>query len=964
MKKNTKRKSKLHIKRNVRNLFIFLLVTTILGLIFMNLTFTLIMLFGIILILGLSSILEEHKKKKWFRITINTIAIFILLGSIAVIGGATWFIKYVVDNSPEFNEDALSMSQTTKIYSSEGDEIAELGTQKREIIKYENMNESLIDALIATEDSRFFQHNGFDAPRFLIASFKQGLGNSKAGGASTITMQVAKNGYNADKANLTKGFGGIARKFTDIYLAVFKLEKNYSKQEIIEFYLNNHFLGNNAYGIEQAAETYFSKHAYELNLSEASLLIGMFKAPTAYNPFTNPEAASIRRGEVLNYMVSHGYITDAQRKAANAIPVTSLLTATVEEKKYYGYLNQVVEEAINEYGVNPHTNSLLIYTNMNTQYQNILEDVMSGKTYKWENPEVQAGVAVVEAKTGKVLAIGAGRNLEGDRLYSFATKSKRQIGSSAKPIFDYGPGIEFENWSTYTLFDDSKYYYSSGQEIRDSDRQYMGIMTLRNALAMSRNIPALKAFQQLDNKQISDFAVSLGLTPELCPPNYTYNRKNENCVNTKNENDVVDTIALHEAHSIGSFTGSNPLEMAGAYAAFANGGYYNKPYTINKIIFRDTGEIITNEPENTKVMSDATAFMITDVLKTAVNSGLSIAAKVNGVNVAAKTGTTNYSTATLYANGLPISAVNDAWVVGYDPKIVVGLWYGYEPISKNYWTTNDTAFYQRRDLWAATAGKIFAKDGSDFEVPDSVIKVGVELSNDVTEEPKLPSAYTPQDRIVYEYFKKGTEPTEVSTRYMKLDNPTGFNVEYDPSSLTVNMTWNGISTTMEMGESYGRLGYKIYKNGEYIGFSDTTTYSIKNVSDPAGTYLVASGYELNDTNNSSGITYTLNYTKEAKYEASFTVPINKTYTLGDTLDNSDKNPGKQDIKLTKDGEVVTPTITVAITDENGETIANITTTEKNKYTITYNIKHETYTKSIKRTVTIVQTESNNNIDGE
>ena len=839
-KKSTRKKSKLHIKKSFRNLLFFLIGVTIIGLVFTNFIFTLILLFGIILILFLSSMLENQKKKKWFRVTLNVVAILILLGAIAGIGGAAWFLKYIVDHAPEFSEDALSMSQTTKVYSSEGVEIAELGTQKREIIKYEDMNDTLVDALIATEDSRFFQHNGFDAPRFLLASLKQGLGNSNAGGASTITMQVAKNGYNADKAKLTKGFGGIARKFTDIYMAVFKIEKNYSKQEIIEFYMNNHFLGNNAYGIEQAAQTYFNKHAYELNLAEASLLIGMFKAPTAFNPFVNPDAASTRRAEVLNYMKLHGYITEEERKAATTIPVSSLLTATVEEKKYYGYLNQVVEEAINVYGANPHTTSLLVYTNMNTNYQQILDDVMSGKTYKWENPEVQAGVAVVEASTGKVLAIGAGRNLEGDRLYSFATKTKRQIGSSAKPLFDYGPGMEYLNWSTYKLFDDSKYYYSSGQEIRDSDRQYQGIITLRSALAGSRNIPALKAFQQVDNSKIKEFVLNLGITPEICQKGYEYNRSKGLCVNQSNENDMVESSSLFESHSIGAFTGSNPLEMAGAYAAFANGGYYNEPYTISKIVFRDTDEVVTKEPENKKVMSDSTAFMITDVLKTAVNNGLSIAAKVNGVNVAAKTGTTNYSAATIYANGLPNNAVNDAWVVGYDPKIVVGLWYGYEPISKNYWTTNDTAYIQRRNLWAATAGKIFAKDGSDFTVPNSVVKVGVEIGTDVNEEPKLPSKYTPQDKIVYEYFKKGTEPTEYDLSNYRIPAPS--NLRASENNGKVTLSWSAVSPG-ELGDSsHGTFGYNVYKDNVLIAWTDKTTYSF-NPSNVYGVYKIIGTYK-------------------------------------------------------------------------------------------------------------------------
>ena len=931
-KKKKTTKNKLHIKKNVRDLIIFLVIATILGLVFMNVAFTLIMLLGIVFILWLSTFFSKKKKKKWVRITINCFAILILLCAIAGVGAVAWFLNYVVENAPEFNEDALVMSQTTIVYDSSNKEMAELGTQKRENIEYDKLSEVLIDSLIATEDSRFFQHNGFDAPRFLIASIKQALGNDDAGGASTLTMQVAKNSYNAENATVTKGFAGIVRKFTDIYMAVFKIEEYYSKEDIIEFYVNNHFLGNNANGVEQAAQTYFGKHAYELNLSEASLIVGMFQAPTAYNPFKYPEKAAERRATVLNLMYKHGYISKEERDIANAVPVSSLLKATKAEQKYYSYLNTVVEEAIDKYGVNPHTSSMLIYTNMNSQYQQVIDDILSGKTYTWENPVVQAGIAVVDVKTGKILAIGAGRNQTGNLQFNYATSTKRQIGSTAKPIFDYAPGMEFKNWSTYTLFDDSKYYYSSGQEIRNSDRKHMGVITLRTALAESRNVPALKAFQAVDNRKIYDFVTSLGITLEP---------------------EAVRTKHLHEAHSIGSFNGSNPLEMAAAYAAFANGGIFYEPYTINKIVFRDTGEVLTHESEGKRVMRDSTAFMITDALKTAVNDGLSYVAKINGVNVAAKTGTTNHTAATVQSFGLPNSAINDAWVIGYDPNISIGIWYGYEPISREYYTTPITAAQQRKALFSAVGSKIFKKDGSDFKVPSSVIKVAVEFNDDVSKEPKLASEFTPAEKIRYEYFRKGTEPTEVSTAYQRLPDPTGLAVTYEPTTLSVNISWKAITTPTDIVSEYGTLGYRIYKDGQLIGFTTESTYKISNVVDPNGTYRVAAGYQDNQTLDSLGISKSLEYEDPNKYAADLLVPKSKTYHVGDVLDSYDANPGIGDVKVTNNGEAISnATIAISVTNVNGESIANVSTMEEDVFTITYHINYKNFTTTLKRTITI------------
>ena len=948
--------TRVHIKAGVKYLAIFIALLTILGLIFMNLLFTAVLVLGVLFIIWISNIMEKKKRKKWVRIVVNSIAILILLAAIAGVGAVAWFLNYVVEHAPDFDEDALSMTQTTKIYDAKGVEIAELGTQKREIIKYEQLNEELVDALVATEDSRFFQHNGFDAPRFLVASVKQAAGNSDAGGASTLTMQVAKNSYNADKADVTKGFEGIVRKFTDIYMAVFKIESNYSKQEIIEFYLNNHFLGNNAYGIEQAAITYFNKHAYELNIAESSLLIGLYQAPGAYDPFKNPEAAEGRRATVLKLMYNHGYITEEEREIANSIPVTRLLNYEVENQKYWSYLNTVVEEAKTKYGANPHTTSMIIYTNMNAEYQQVVDDIMSGKTYKWDNPEVQAGIAIVEAKSGKITAIGAGRNQEGK--YSptnYATQTKRQIGSTAKPIFDYAPGMEYNNWSTFKLFDDSTYYYSTGQEMRNSDRGHMGVITLRTSLAQSRNVPALKAFQQVDKKKITDFVLSLGITPEICQAGYEYNKDSKKCVNKKDPSDVKGILTLHEAHSVGAFTGSNPLEVAGAYAAFANGGYYIEPYTISKIVFRDTGEVVTPNIEKKQVMSSSTAFMITDCLKTAVQSGLSSAGKVNGVNVAAKTGTTNYTAQTRYKYGLGDDALNDAWIVGYDPDTVISIWYGYEPISTKYWSNPSSALRNRKNLFNALGSKIFKKNGQDFAVPNTVVKVRVEKTKDVNREPKLASEYTPSDMIVSEWFKKGTEPTEVSAAYQRLSDVTGLSGNYNDSTKVVKLTWNAISPPEDdLSSQYGELGYKVYKDGKFLGFTDKTVYTINNVSDPNGTYRISAGYKNVSTVDSLGATYKITYTDPAVYDSHLNVSSSRTYALEAGLDGHDSNPSSSDVTVTKDGVEVTATINISIKDSNGNNVANISTSEPNEYTITYSIKYGTYSNVLTRKVIVEQ----------
>ena len=254
-------------------------------------------------------------------------------------------------------------------------------------------------------------------------------------------MQVVKNQLTDANATKTQGTAGVIRKFEDIYLAIFKMEKNYTKEQIIEYYVNNHYLGGNIYGVQEASQEYFGKTVSELNLSEAAILAGMFKSPNYYRPTANPKNATARRTTVLSLMKRHGYITEEEYNIANSIPVDSL-TATIESSNvnpYQGYIDTVVAELDKKYGVNPYTISLTVYTNLDRTKQNAVNAVMNGEVYGWIDDQVQAGVSVLDSTTGKILAIGNGRNIRGrsaSRInqLNYATDIKRQPGSTIKPL--------------------------------------------------------------------------------------------------------------------------------------------------------------------------------------------------------------------------------------------------------------------------------------------------------------------------------------------------------------------------------------------------------------------------------------------------------------------------------------------------------------------------------------------------
>ena len=440
--------------------------------------------------------------------------------------------------------------------------------------------------------------------------------------------------------------------------------------------------------------------------------------------------------------------------------------------EYEGYLDTVIQEVKDKTGDDPSLVSMKIYTALDRSIQDGINKVLSGEDHTWADDSVQAGIAITNVNDGTIVAIGAGRNrTAGD--WNYATQALRQPGSTAKPIFDYGPGFEYNDFSTYTLFNDEPWTYTNGPEIGNWDGSYQGLITLRQALSVSRNIPALKAFQQVDKKNIVTFVNGLGI-------DVAYSTKSENY--KKNENNGSDNL-INEAYSIGGMSyGVTPLDMAEAYAAFANGGYHIETHAVTKIEYRSSGKTVDFSVDKEKVMADSTAYLMNNVLQYAVEHGFNGGARIYGSTVAAKTGTSNLSDDVCRAKGIPIGSVNDLWTVAYTPEYSVALWYGYEKVDKNHYLGGASA---PKDAVMRSVMKYVPKTTKTWEMPSSVVAVTVEKE---TWPAKLPSEYTPDDMKITEYFKKGTQPTEISERYAKLPDVTNLN-----SSKTIGgykLTWN------------------------------------------------------------------------------------------------------------------------------------------------------------------------------
>src|SRR5574344_187363 len=316
----------------------------------------------------------------------------IILSIIIIIFASIFaFSTYIVFNATDFNKESLYTKESTVILDKNGTEYARLGSENRELVSYDELPQVLVDAIVATEDSRFFQHNGFDIARFLKAVSGHLEGNDAAGGASTITMQLSKNAFTSTE---TKGLAGIIRKFTDIYMSVFKIENTYSKEEILEIYANYPYLGSGCYGVEMASETYFGKSVSELTLPEAALLAGLFNAPSGNDPYTNLENATNREHEVLDLMYKHGYITEDQLIDAKKISVASLLdTNKANSNEYQDFIDTLVEDVIDDTGLNPYDTPMIISSTMSPTVQDAINNVMNNQN-NFKDKVIQAGIAI------------------------------------------------------------------------------------------------------------------------------------------------------------------------------------------------------------------------------------------------------------------------------------------------------------------------------------------------------------------------------------------------------------------------------------------------------------------------------------------------------------------------------------------------------------------------------------------
>ncbi|SOC37618.1 PBP1A family penicillin-binding protein [Ureibacillus acetophenoni] len=714
---------------------------------------------------------EKRQQKKPVKSWIKRIILSILaIGLAGFIFGVGLFVYYA-SSAPELNEELLKDPISAEFYDKNGELFAKIGVETRKYVKYEDIPQDMVDAILATEDVRFFDHFGVDVWRTMgavLANFRDGFG---AQGGSTITQQVVKNSFlSNDKA--------LKRKAQEAWLAV-QLEQQYDKEEIFEMYFNKILMSGRIYGFGTAAEYFFGKELNELELDEMALLAGMPQSPNRYNPFKNPERAQQRRDLVLDLMVLHEKITKEEAEAAKQIDVTSRLLAeeerqTVAGTQYDAFLDIVQNEIEANGDGELLSEGIKVYTTLDPNAQTVVENVMNNPA-NFPTETIQSGVAVIDTKTGAIRAIGGGRDFGADRSYNFADDLKgRSPGSTMKPLLDYGPAFEHLKWSTgQTIVDDKITYTGSNQAITNWDNKYLGTMTVREALYTSRNVPAVKTLQAVGQDKATQFISKLG----------------------------IETDGVFESDAIGGGkVRMTPIQMAASYAAFGNNGVYNDPHAVTEIVYRD-GSKKTYENDTVVAMQDYTAYMVTDILRDAVSNKQGASASragISGLDVAGKSGTTNYSSEDFAKFNLPNSAVPDAWFAGYTTNYSIAIWSGYRNYSDPI-TTWDERFLPQT-LFKTIMSQISANvETPRFSKPSTVVEATIEVGTDPL---KLASEHTPDNMRVTELFVKGTEPTEVSDKYkaLELDAPSNLQAIVNEAGGLVDLMWEYTPPTIETGE--------------------------------------------------------------------------------------------------------------------------------------------------------------------
>ena len=726
-------------------------------------------------------------RKKGVRIFFITLILLLALPF-----GAFAFIYFAFDMpswqrlSPEKLENLM---QTSSVYDSAGTRIASLaGAENRTVVPLSRVPENVKNAFIAAEDLRFYQHSGFDVVRMAGAL----LSNLKSGGiregASTITQQLVKLTHLTSERTWR-------RKFEEIYLA-YCLEQDYSKDEILEMYLNTIYFGRCAYGIQAAAQAYYGVDVEALTLPQAASLAAAIKAPSAYAPHLYPENNRNRRSYILRTMAENGMISE--QAAQEAIDTSVWVIVQEDPGASHGwFVDAALTEAEKILGIT--SGALLsggyeIHTTLDAALQAHADALYADASLFPKNAAdgtpVESAFVCVDANTGAVAALVGGRDYTVRRGLNRATQMRRQPGSALKPLCVYGPALERGYTTASLLWDEPEDF--GGYTPRNSSGRYYGAVTIRTALSRSLNIPAVRLLQEIGLDASQAYLERFGIPLESGDRNLS--------------------LALGSmAHGV------TPLQLAAAYGALAGEGVYRQPYLIQRILSSDGAVLYAHTDAPTRVISEQNAYLLTSLLSSVVTSGTGTRLRDTGVPTAAKTGTVSMD-----------SGNRDIWTAAYTREYALCVWMGYDTTTDTHRIPSGTTGGSfPASLASAFIKKAYAgRESAGFAVPQGMTWLTLDtLASKSTGSVLLASNLTPSAYRQGEVFLASNHPTQVSDYWDAPAPPGDLTLSYDP---------DGNPTLSFTATAYGRyrlereqdsdavvLLEQTAQRGEAISYTDT-----------------------------------------------------------------------------------------------------------------------------------------------
>ena len=679
------------------------------------------------------------KRKKRILIVLSVLIVLLLASA------AAFFVVFDVANWQRLDPARLhGLAQTSSLYDADGELMSELrGVENRTLVSLSEVPKHTQLAFIAAEDLRFYTHKGIDVYRIFGALRSNLRSGSRVEGASTITQQLAKLTHLSSEKT-------IRRKLEEVFLA-FQIERQYSKDEILEMYLNTVYFGRGAYGLQAAARAFFGVDAGELTLVQSASLAAAIKAPSVYAPHMSPESNKSRRNYILQTMLDNGFIT--QEEYDEAAGQSLWVLAEQEDTQVYSwYVDEVLRESSERLGLT--TDEVIrggfsIYTAFDGRLQRIADDVYADSSLfpsgASDGTPMQSAMAVVDTNSGAVRAMIGGRDYAIKRGLNRATQMRRQPGSALKPLAVYGPALE-KGYTTASVLLDEKTTFVGGYTPRNAGDRYYGNVTMRTAVRNSLNTTAVRLLDEIGIDTSIEYLTRMGIPTQ--------------------ESDKNLSLAL------GSMTyGVTPVELAAAYVPYANGGVYHEPYCVERIVSSGGDVVYQHESGGRRVISEQNAYLMTSLLQSVVSSGTGTRMLAANTPVAGKTGTVSMS-----------GGNRDIWMAAYNTELSVTVWMGFDQTDAKHKIPNGiTGGKNTASVAAAFFKKAYAdRDKPRFTEPNGLVwltldKRAITARGSVM----LAGDTTPKDYRFSEVFAAGNRPYAVSDIWNAPPAPSSFYVSHN-----------------------------------------------------------------------------------------------------------------------------------------------------------------------------------------